>query len=197
MGRDIGGLDHLADGARLHQFSGAHGCLHFQPLAVHDGEDALGLGDGAAHGGQLFQRGDAGLIAEIVLAVLHDADAERGTLIGDRRAENKLDRRIVENLILRPCRLRLGIALEECNSAFRLRGVDADHLSSAADHGVHHAVNVVVAHARDGEADGIGRQNGCNLRGLGNLVHHAAGERGSCKRRRWQGRGQACRPHCL
>ncbi len=67
----------------LDELAGLDGGLHFEPLAVHDGVDFFRFGDGLANGGELFERGDAGLVAEEVLAVLHDANADSRALIGD------------------------------------------------------------------------------------------------------------------
>ena len=55
MRRDVDGLDHLADGARLDQFAGLDRGLHLQPLGIHDGENAPGLLDGLAHFGELLE----------------------------------------------------------------------------------------------------------------------------------------------
>src|SRR5581483_3683327 len=60
--RDIDGLDHLADRALLYQLTRIYSGLHLKPLAVHDGVDAAGLGDGLAHIRELFERCDARLV---------------------------------------------------------------------------------------------------------------------------------------
>ena len=109
--RDVDGLNDFADGALLDEFAGIDSGLHLEPLAIHDGVDALGLGDGLAHLSKLLQGGDAGLVGEEIFAMLHGAHAERGALIGDLRTEHELHRGIVQDLVLRCDDLHVGKAL--------------------------------------------------------------------------------------
>ncbi len=69
VGRDVHGLHHAADGAGFHQFARLNRGSYFQPLGVHDGEDAAGFFNRPPHFGKLVQSDDAGLVAQIILAV--------------------------------------------------------------------------------------------------------------------------------
>ena len=153
VGRDVDGLDHLADGALLDQFAGVDRGLHFEALAVHDGVDALGFGDGLADFGKLLERGDAGLVGEKVLAVLHHADAERRALVGDLRAQHELRGGIVEDLVLGLDDFRVGKALGECGEFVFFAAPYRNQFAAAALDRADHAVDMVVAHAADGELD--------------------------------------------
>jgi hypothetical protein len=97
----------------LHQLAGIDRGLHFQPLAVHDGVDALGLGDGLAHLGQLLQRGDPGLVGSgsPCRAAWRGRPAAR--VDWDLRTEHQLNGRIVQDLVLRRNHLDVGKALLE------------------------------------------------------------------------------------
>ena len=172
--RDVDRLDDLADGPGLHQLAGLDGGLHLQPFAVHDGVDLLGFGDGLADRGEIFERGDAGLVAEEVLAVLHGANADAGALVGDLRAEHKLGGRIVDDLVLRGYDLDVGEALLECGELVLLAAPGRDEFTAAALHGADHAVDVVVAHAADGELDGVLRLGVCLLARFGDFMDDMA-----------------------
>ena len=168
--RDVDRLNHFADGAGLDQFAGFDGSLHFQPLAVHDGVDSSGFGDGLAHFGQFLERGDAGLVAEKILAVLHGANADGGALVGDLRAEDELDGGIVDDLVLRRDDLDVGEALLERGELVLFAAPGGDQLAAAALDRADHAVDVVVAHAADGELDRVLRLCVGFLPGLGYLM---------------------------
>src|ERR1700751_3270019 len=71
---DIDGLDDAADGSGLDEVACFDGGFDLEALAVHDGVDFFGFGDGFADGGEGFEGGDAGVVAENVFAVLHGAD---------------------------------------------------------------------------------------------------------------------------
>ena len=51
---------------------------------------------------ELRERRDARLVRQIVLAVLHHADAQRCALIGNDRAQHQLNRRILQHFLLAP-----------------------------------------------------------------------------------------------
>ena len=80
-----------ADRALLDELARVHGRAHFEALGVHDRELAPVSRHGLAHRRQLLERGDAGLVGEVVLAGPHDAHAERCAQIRNRRAEHELD----------------------------------------------------------------------------------------------------------
>jgi hypothetical protein len=97
--RDVQRLHDPSDGSGLNEFTGLDGGADFEPLAVHDAVDPFGLGLYATDFGQLFERGDAGLVGKIIFAVPHHANAERCAFDRNRRAEHELDGGIVEYLI--------------------------------------------------------------------------------------------------
>ena len=150
--REVDGLDDAANRARLHEVAGPDGGAHFVALAVQDGVDALGGGLHAPRLGELLERGDAGLVGQVVLAVLHDADADRRPLVRDRGAQHELHI-AVEDFLLAARDLRLREPFRVRGGQLRLLRVDGDQLTAAADDRVGHAVDVVVVEADDGEAD--------------------------------------------
>ena len=83
--RDVDGLDYLADRALLDQFASIHRGAHLQPFRIEDGIDAPCFGDGLAHQRQVFQRGDAGLVGQKILARFHDTHTDPGPLASDMR----------------------------------------------------------------------------------------------------------------
>ena len=88
----------MTNRACLYQFASLDGALYLKQLAVHDAVDAAWVSAmRLAHGGQLVQRGDAGLVAEKVFATLHRANTQRRALAGDGRAQHQLDRFVVED----------------------------------------------------------------------------------------------------
>ena len=65
------GLQRSADCARLDELASADGGAILKSLAVADGIDAARLALHAARLRQLIERGEAGFVAEIILAVAH------------------------------------------------------------------------------------------------------------------------------
>ena len=155
MRGDVDGLDYFANGALLDQAARVDGGLHLQQFAVHDAVDAVGFRNGLADGGELFEGGDAGFVGEEVLAQLHGADAERGAFAGDLRAEDELDGGIIENFVLGGDDFDAGIALGEHGQFVGLAAPGRHQFAAAALDGADHAVNMVMAHAADGEFDVI------------------------------------------
>ena len=113
-------LDHPSDRARLDQVAGLDRRAVLEALAVHDRVDAFRLGLDLAHLGELIEGGDARLVGHVVLAVLHHPDPERRPLDRDARAEDQLDRRVVQDLVLAAGRLRLREGLGEGGQQVRL-----------------------------------------------------------------------------
>ena len=85
--------------------------------------------------------------------MLHRADAERRALVGDLRAQHQLRGRIVQDLVLGLDDLHVGKALGEGGELVGLAAPRRDQFAAAALDRAHHAVDVVVAHAADGELD--------------------------------------------
>jgi len=174
MRRDVDGLDDATDGAGLNEIGGFDGGGNFEHLAVKDAVDAFGLGDGLADFSELGKRGHAGLVAEEVFAALHHLNAESSALVGNCGAEHELDRGVVENFFFGCGHFCVRIALVECGDFVRLSTVGRDEYATTTLDCADHAVNVIVAHAADGEADGIFRFGGGIGAGLRNFMHDGA-----------------------
>src|SRR5271170_2734497 len=175
--RDVDRLDDLADGSGLDQLARLDGRFDLQPFAIHDGVDLVGFGDGLADRRKIFESGDARLVAEKVLAVLHGANADAGALIGDLRAEHKLGGRIVDDLVLRGYDLDVGKALLECGELVLLAAPGRDEYTAATLYSADHAIDMVVAHAADSKLDGILRLGVCLLARFGDFMGDMASAR--------------------
>src|SRR5580692_7628768 len=113
MRSDVDGLDDAADGPGLDELACFDRSFDLEALAVHDGVDFFGFGDGLANGGEIFESGDAGLVAEHVFAVRHGANANGGAPVGDLRGEDELGGRIIDDLVLGGDDFYIGEALFE------------------------------------------------------------------------------------
>ena len=107
----------------------------------------------AANVGKLLERGDARLVDHVVLAVLHDADAERRALVRNAGAQHQLDAPVFQHLLLGLCLPHLRIPLQKGRRQIRLLGVGRDQLAAAPRHRFHLTVDVRVVHADDAELD--------------------------------------------
>ncbi len=132
VGGDVDGLDDFADGSGLDELACADCGFDFEALAVEDGVDFFGCGDGLADFGEVFEGGDAGLVGEEVFAVFHGADADGGALVGDLRAEDELDGRVGDDLVLRGCDFDVGVAFFEGGDLVGLASPRSDHGAAAA-----------------------------------------------------------------
>src|SRR5690348_5086443 len=94
--RDVDRLDDFANSAFLDQHARVDSRRYFEALAVHDRVDAFGFGYRLAYFGELFERRDARLVGEKVLAELHDPHAEWRAFTCDLRAKYKLDGWVVQ-----------------------------------------------------------------------------------------------------
>ena len=106
--------------------------------------------------------------------MLHGANADGGTLVGDLRAQDKLSGGIVDDLVLRRHDLDVGVAFFERGKLVLFSSPGRDQHSAATLYGADHAMNVVVAHAADGEFDGVLRLGVGLLAWLGGLVDDMA-----------------------
>ena len=82
--RDVDRLDHLADGARLHQVAGLHRRGYLQTFAVQNAVDAFGLGDGLADERKVLAR----FVGSLTIAKPFPHPAPRGAThmrVGDDR----------------------------------------------------------------------------------------------------------------
>ena len=79
------------------------------------------------------------------------------------------DGRIVDDLVLCRDDLDVGIALFESRQLVLFASPGSDQVAASALYGADHAIDVVVAHAADGEFDGVLRLGVGLLSGLGYL----------------------------
>ena len=149
MRRNINRLNHPPDRTLLHQVAGLHRSLHLEPLAVHDAVDTLCLRDRLPHLSQLLQRRDARLVGEKVLTRAHHANAQRRAFARNLRAQHKLNRWIMQNLIFRRRPLHIGIAFLERGHLVRLRPLRHYQLAATPLNRTHHSIDVVMTHACD------------------------------------------------
>src|SRR5262249_46849561 len=146
-------------------------------------------GDRLADGGELLERGRTGLVAEKILSVLHRTHTQRRAPVRNRGAQHQLHGRIAQNLVFVPRPSHSRIALAERRHLVRLFAESPYELTAAALHGTDHAVDVVVAHATNGKADGMLRL-AVTLRWRGNgLLHDVLRLRAECGR---QSRKKTC-----
>src|SRR5690606_20247598 len=122
-------------------------------LAVLDRVDAPRLGLDAAYLGELFQGGDPGLVAHVILPCAHHADAERCPLVRDRGGYDELDRRILQDLLRARRPLCIRVAACELGAEVRFGGEEGDQLPTATFHRLHLPVDVAVVHPDRREAD--------------------------------------------
>ena len=76
--------DHIHDApncALLDKLRGSHGAFDMQTLGKIDGVFAFGCGHFRARGFELGECGEWRLVGEVVLAGIHDAQAERAALV--------------------------------------------------------------------------------------------------------------------
>ncbi len=85
------GLQWTADGARLDRLAGAHRGPILETLAVADRVDSTSLPLNRARLRQLVERGEAGFIDEVVLAMAHRGNTQTGTLVGNPPTGDQLD----------------------------------------------------------------------------------------------------------
>jgi hypothetical protein len=152
---EIDRLDHLADRALFDEVARMHGRAHFEALRIHDRELLLRFPHGLAHGHELLERRDAGLVDEHVLAGFHRADRERRAQIRNRRAQDELDRLVVQDLVFAGSELHVAELLAEVFQLLRVRRVHRHELAAAALDGRGHAEDVRVVHADHGETDRV------------------------------------------
>src|SRR5215467_4954788 len=95
-------LQDFSDRTGFNQFSSSNSCFVLETLAVHYRVDSLCGLLYATHFCQLFKRSDSWLVRHVVLAMLHDSNSKRRAIDWDSGAEHKLDRLVIEHLILTP-----------------------------------------------------------------------------------------------
>ena len=84
----------------------------------------LGLWDFAFS--QLFERSDSRLIDHEVFAVPHDIDAQRRAYVGNRRADNEMDRPVFKYLLLAAGEFGLREVFGEACDQIRFFGEERD-----------------------------------------------------------------------
>ena len=121
-------------------------------LGIADRIDAPGLALHLAHGGELLERGDAGLVDHDILAVSHRLDAEGRAFRGNAGADDELDGLIFEDAapVLDSRNVRIFLLEPVEQKALR---VIADKLGAGGEQGIDLPEDVAVLDADDGEAD--------------------------------------------
>jgi hypothetical protein len=139
----------------------------------------------------IVERRNARLVAQKVFAGLHHPHPQRSALIRNLRAQHQLDRRVVDNLILRRNRLHVREPLLEILKLVRFTGPRTHQHSAATLHGADHAIDMVMAHPAHAELDGVLRLLRCGR--LHYLMHHVLACRASRSTRLRSDRQQASR----
>jgi hypothetical protein len=106
------------------------------------------------------------LVAEIVLAGFHGANAERRALVGDRRADHQLDGFVGEDFVLTRGQLHVAEFLAVLGDLRGVAGEEGHQLAAAALDGAGHAIDMSVVEADRREADLV-RRRYFRLRGVG------------------------------
>src|SRR5262249_40605855 len=102
MRAEADGLDDFADRPGFDQFAGFDGGRVLETLAIHARRHAFRLAMYAPRFGQLRKRSRARLVGHKILAMPHDADAERRAFIRYRGAYDQMNGFVFENLVLAP-----------------------------------------------------------------------------------------------
>src|SRR5690606_20980137 len=128
---------------------------YLEPFRVHDRELAFRFLDGAPDVRELLQRRDRGLVAEIVLARAHDADAERRSLVRNRCRGDELNGFVFQDLSFAACELYVSEASAKLRDLLLVLCIERDELPAASLDGRRHAVDVRMVETDGGEADGM------------------------------------------
>ena len=91
-------MDHLSDRARFDQFARPRGRAHLEPFGEINRENPAGFLLHFAHGLQLPEGGQAGLVDHEILAVAHRLDRQIGPLVGDGRTGDQMDALVYQQL---------------------------------------------------------------------------------------------------
>ena len=91
------GLNHFTDCAGFYQFARFNSCPVFKPFAVHDRVNAFGFFLNTANSCQLFKRGDARFVDQIIFSMLHYPYTQRCPFIGNSRTEYELYRIVFQD----------------------------------------------------------------------------------------------------
>jgi hypothetical protein len=153
VGAQAEDLDDAADGAVSDEPAGVDSALDVQALAVVDGVLLAGCLCFGACLRQLAEGGHRGLVGEVVLAVVENAEAEVGPVDGDRGAGDELHLGIVERFLLRSGRLDVRVAGAELVNFRRVGVVDPAELGAGFQQAVAHAVDVAVVEADGGDGE--------------------------------------------
>ena len=137
-------LDHAPDRAVMDKLARHDRRGHFEPFGIHDRKFAAGLLDRTANVGKLLQRGNRRLVAEIILARAHDADAQRGSKPRDGRAADQLDRGIAQNLVFRTRQRDIAISRAEHRNLLGIARMEGGENAASPDHGVGDAIDMIM-----------------------------------------------------
>ena len=110
----------LADGARFDELGGAGHRPHLESLREVDGPDAPGLRPDPLHLRELRERSDPRLVRHHVLAVAHRPHRDAGPFVRNRRGDDEVDVRILEQPLGVVGPREAGEALEEAAERLRI-----------------------------------------------------------------------------
>jgi hypothetical protein len=151
MRRDAHHLEHATDRAALHEFAREDRALDVQPLAEIHEVFAAGGGDHRAGLGELVERGERGLVGEVVLAGAHDPATEWTAFGRDGGGGHEFHVGVVENLVERARGTDAGILRLEGGDALRIGIVDPFQLAAGFEEPVALSVNVAVVEVGGGK----------------------------------------------
>jgi hypothetical protein len=170
VGSEADNLDDAAYGALLHEVGCKHRRLVVQPLAVIDHVLAPRPRDNGLGLVELGHRRERRLVAEVVLASLHDLAAEGSPFRGHGRRGDQADPGVGQNLVNGARGLRLGELGPEGLGLLGIRVIDPFERRTRLQQAVAHAVDVPVVEAggRKDKLTGLDDRVGLSL---GGVVH--------------------------
>ena len=145
-----------------------------EAFAIIDHVFAAGIGDGDAGFGEMVEAGEGSFVAEVILAGVHDADAERAAVGGDGGAGDEMDVGVVEDGVEVLDGFGEREFLDEGADFGGIGIVDVEDFASRLDEAIAHAVDVAVIERGGGEEEFAGFDDWCGF-ALGGVVHSVFG----------------------
>ncbi len=140
-------LDHFPDRPFRNEFFGVDGSLDMEAFAVVDAELSPRFPRLRPRGGDVGFQCERRLVTEIVLAMIHNPQAQASPQIGHGRGHDHPDRRILENRPLVGDGLGSRELRPECCHLGRIGIPDLDGFGSRLGETVAHAVDVAMIEA--------------------------------------------------
>ena len=137
-----GHMKDTADRTLLDQFTGKDSAFHMETFREIAPIPLSGTFHGLFAGFQLLQRYQRCLVCKIVLAMLHDLDAERRTFASHMSGRDQTRFRIIQDLLFRFCRDRLWELLQECFHLDRIRIIHIFQCAARFRQAIAHSIDV-------------------------------------------------------